>query len=91
MLLWYKTGKALESSSSNASRDLMDYKNSQKPSEKAKDAITASFALRNYIIPMHDVVPIAVNAAVKMDITTCITVFQVSRFIVLISLVVVTR
>ena len=31
---------------------------------------------------MHDVVPIAVSAAVKMDITICITVFQVSRFII---------
>ena len=36
---------------------------------------------------MHDVVPIAVSAAVKMDITICITVFQVSRFIAFISLI----
>ena len=36
---------------------------------------------------MHDVVPIAVSAAVKMDITICINVFQVSRFIAFISLI----
>ena len=32
---------------------------------------------------MHEVVPIAVSAAVRIDTITCITVFQVSFFIML--------
>ena len=46
-------------------------------------ALSLHYAVRPQA-PMQLVVPSAVSAAVKMDITTCITVFQVSRFILLI-------
>ena len=41
------------------------------------------------IIPMQLAVPIAVSAAVRIDTITCITVFQVSLFIVLNSQIII--
>ena len=44
---------------------------------------TSAISPQNGPCPIHDVVPIAVSAAVRIDTMTCITVFHVSFFIVI--------